>query len=68
MPPPPALDFTKIGNPILSHSVFKCCLLNLSISLSPGQMGTLDLRARFLATSLFPIDRIVSGLGPIHII
>ena len=34
----------------------------------PGHMGTLDFSANSLATSLFPIERIVSGFGPIQVI
>ena len=66
IPPPPALALIKMGYPMSKH-FFSKFSEDKSSFFSPGQIGKLLLIAFSLATSLFPIDIIVSGLGPIQI-
>ena len=67
MPPPPTLALIKIGYPMSLHLDSKLSSL-ISLLVRPGQIGRLLLIANSLALSLFPIERIVSGFGPIQII
>ena len=68
MPPPPALDLTSRGYPMLSHLFFKSSLLSFVILEIPGHIGILDLSASSRAISLLPIDLIKFGFGPIQTI
>ena len=67
IPPPPALAFIKIGKPISLHFFSRSSFFRSSL-FRPGQIGRLFFMAKSLAMSLFPIDIIVLGLGPIQII
>ncbi len=65
-PPPPAAALTMMGKPIREASFIRISSLVISALLSP-MMGTLTLRAIFLAATLSPNRFMTSALGPIKI-
>ena len=66
LPPPPALAFTKTGNPT-SLAISKALFLSVIASFIPGTRGTPNFSTACLLAILLPITSMLSGDGPMSV-